>query len=209
MDQLPLPLLKLIDSYVELFDHFAFIAVSKRTYRLKIDYRKSWSEFQGKIYNFDLRFLEYLIQHRQFTDDRIISEGNIECVKLFVSIADINLDFGLRRACVKGDIEIVNLVIEKGAKDWDWGLFGACKGGNIEIVHMMIQKGADDWNWGLNGACLGGHIEIAHLMIEKGATNWNRGLYGACMNDNIGAADLMIQHGATKCVYCGGRKHQF
>ena len=210
MESLPIPLLRLIDSYLEMLDHIALTKVCKRTNRLKLNYHDDWKNYTEKNYHFDLRFLKYLIQYKKFNDMRLLQFGNTECVKLFIS-SSINLNWndGLYYACRSGNIEIVELLIQKGANHWNWGLYGACKGGNIKIVHLMISKGADHWNFGLCEACSGGNIEIVYLMMEKGADDWNLGLFGACLGGNIKIADLMMQRGATRCNWCKGTKHQF
>ena len=119
MESLPITLLKLIDSYLEMFDHLALTEVCKKTNRLKIDYYGDWKNYKIRNYHFDLRFLKYLVQYKKFDDMYLLCNGNTACVRWFISSsADLN---------------------------WNDGLHYACKGGNIEIVHLMIQKGADDW----------------------------------------------------------------
>ena len=183
MESLPIGLLHLIDSYLEMFDHLAFTEVCKKTNRLKLDYSSDWKNCAKRFYRFDLRFLKYLMQYKKFNDMKLLRTGNIECAKWFISSGvNSNWNDGFFEACLSGNIEIVHLLIQKGAYIWDLGLFGACSNGHIEIAHLLIEKGANDWNFGLRGACKGGHTEIAKLMIQKGATS---------------------------CDWCGGKKHQF
>ena len=87
--------------------------------------------------------------------------------------------------------------------DVNLGLRCACIGGHLHLVNFMIEKGATDWNGGLLYACCYSNLHLVKLMIEKGATDWNEGLFVACCYGNLNIVKLMIEKGANQCGYCG------
>ena len=148
MESLPITLLRMIDSYLEMIDHLALTEVCRKTNRLKIKYSDDWKSYKNRDHPCDLRFLKYLIRYKKFNDMRFLYSGNIECIKWFISSSvNLNWNKGLYYASLHGNVEIANLLIQKGADDWNEGFCGACLGGNIEMMKLMIQKGATSCEW--------------------------------------------------------------
>jgi hypothetical protein len=134
---------------------------------------------------------------------QICLSGNIDVVRLMISLGATNWNNGLQGACKGGHLELVDLMISHGAYDWNLGLYGACEGGHFKLIQLMISRGANDWNNGLLGACTGGHLELAKLMISYGANSWIWPLTEACHNKHNELIQLMLSCGASRCLACG------
>lgn len=196
MEKLPIVLLRMIDDYLNIYDHLAFTSVSKSFQRLKKNYHKYLQDYKrGKYIPNDVRFSKYLVERYNVSCLSMICEGSLECAKVFMKVK-FDRNAGLFHACCVGNMDIIHLMIQHGANNFDGELVRACRSGNLEIVHLMIQKGAKKWNEGLVAACENGDYRIILLLIDKGANDWNGGLVGACRGGHMFAALLMLYHGA-------------
>lgn len=122
--------------------------------------------------------------------------GNIEAVKLLLSLDADDYNYGFVNACIGGHIEIINILVHY-VKLFDLGLIYSCRHGNIEIVNMMLSLGANYYNGGLVNASLGGHEEIVNLMLSLGANNYDGALNHAAYGGYIRLVEMMINLGAS------------
>lgn len=135
---------------------------------------------------------------------RVCGSGNAKMVKFFIKTykENIELNTGLKNACLCGNLDIVKILVNKGAHNLDSGLINACLKGNIEIVKYMTHKGALASGNGniFYSACIGGNMEIINYMIENGFNNlalWDLGLCGACQGGHMDIINHMIEKGAN------------
>ncbi len=124
--------------------------------------------------------------------------GNIEIVKMFLSLGSYNLNEGLQYSCASGNTALVNMLLELGANDYNKGLKYACYNGHYEIAKLMLSLGTTDVENALLVVCQceDEYVEIVKLLIENGASNFFAFQF-ACEKGHKNIIDILINYGLT------------
>lgn len=121
--------------------------------------------------------------------------GHNEIINILLPKIKI-LDMGLIYSSRHGNIELVKMMLSLGANYYNGALINASLGGHNEIVDMMLSLGANNYDGALNHASYGGHIDIVRLMISLGADNYDMALVNACDGGHIDIVRLLLSLGA-------------